>query len=316
MRRSLWVCLAVALIGALLAVPAAAQAPDALAGRILFVKDGDLWVLDGSGPHKLATGGTFSQPNWAPDGSSLAYVYRGTNFADIFITDDQGQTQTRLTSSQSTILDNNDWNLRPTWSPDGKQIAYVSDKTSTFPQLWLMDATDGSGRQAVATPGLQQEAVDAIAWSPDGAQLAITLYDEPGPTQIALVPMAASTGTGTRQVGKIITDLAGGALDPAWSPDGGWLAFAGRDAYAVEAYAEHPDGTSVTRLTNDGQLARSPAWSPDGRHIAYLSNKTGFFEMWVVDINTDGNGGLAASSPRQLTRDLHLDAAAGLSWGR
>src|ERR1700736_4797244 len=180
--------LAIALfVSALLLGTAIAQAPDALSGRILFVKDGDLWVLDQSGPHQLATGGTFSQPSWAPDGGSLAYVYRGTNFADIFITDDQGQSQTRLTNSQSTILDNNDWNFRPAWSPDGKLIAYVSDKSTAFPVLWLMSALDGSGRHIMATPGLNQvEAFDALAWSPDGSQLALTVFTTPGPTQIAL----------------------------------------------------------------------------------------------------------------------------------
>jgi TolB protein len=311
MRSALRVGLVLAAVLVLLVSPAAAQAPDGIDGRILFVKDGDLWVLDASGSRPFASGGTFSQPAWAPDGASLAYVYRGTNFADIFVTDDQGQGQTRLTNSQSTILDNNDWNLRPAWSPDGKLIAYVSDKTSTFPVLWLMNAADGNGRHAMALPGLQEEAADALAWSPDGTQLALTLFNEPGPTQIAVVPVNA-TG---REVGKVVTDLTGGALDPSWSPDGSWLAFAGRDAYAVETYAAHPDGSAVTKLTSDGQLARSPGGSPDGRHSVYLSNKTGYFEMWQVDVDTDPNGGLVASSPRQVTRDLHLDAAAGLSWG-
>ena len=82
-------------------------------------------------------------------------------------------------------------------------------------------------------------------------------------------------------------------------------------------YAVQPDGTSVTKLTSDGQLARSPAWSPDGRHLAYLSNKTGFFEVWIVDVQADASGALVTSSPpRQLTQDLHLDATSGLSWGR
>jgi TolB protein len=314
-RKVVWLSAGVALVCALLLGTAAAEAPDTLGGRILFVKDGDLWVLDANGPHQLATGGTFSQPSWAPDGGSLAYVYRGRNFADIFITDDQGQSQTRLTNSQSTVLDNNDWNFRPTWSPDGKLIAYVSDKASTFPVLWLMNGTDGSGRHVLATPGLQVEAVDSVSWSPDGSQLAVTMFNEPGPTQIALVPLSA-TGPAGRQVGKIITSLPGGALDPAWAPDGSWIAFAGRDGYAVEAYAALPDGTSITKLTADGLLTRSPAWSPDGRRIAYLSNKTGYFELWVVDVNGDESGGLSASNPRQLTQNLHLDAVSGVSWGR
>lgn len=309
MRTWRWICLA--LIGALLGGTTAIAA-DQLPGRMLLVKDGDLWMLDGSGPHPFATGGAFSQPSWAPDGASLTYVYRGTNFADIFVSDDQGQNQTRLTSSQSTILDNNDWNLRPTFSPDGSRIAFVSDQSSTFPTLWVMSAADGSGRHALPTPGLQQQSVDALAWSPDGSQLAMTLFTEPGPTQIALVPM----DTSARQVGHVLTDLPGGALDPAWAPDGSWLAFAGRDGYAIDVYVARPDGSSLTRLTSDGFLARSPAWSPDGQHLAYLSNKTGFFEVFVVDVRLDGSGSLVASNPRQLTQDLHVDAASGLSWGR
>jgi TolB protein len=290
---------------------ASAQSADQLSGRILFVKDGDLWVWQPSGAHQLATGGTWSQPAWAPGGGSLAYVYRGTNFADIFITDEQGQSQVRLTDSQSTVLENNDWNARPTWSPDGKLIAFVSDRASTFPVLWLMNAADGSGRHALATPGLQQEVVDAISWSPDGSQLAATFYNEPGPSQIALIPLT----TNGRQTGRILTDTSGGALDPAWSPDGTWLAYAGHDGRGLELRAMHPDGTGDQSLTDDGYFARAPAWSPDGRHLAYLSSRTGFFELWVVDIQADASGGLNASRPRQLTQDLHLDAASGLSWG-
>src|SRR5438128_1889908 len=226
MRLLCWLCLAV--LGAALVGTASAQAPAGIAGRLVFVKDGDLWLLDAGGPQQLATGGAFSQPNWSPDGSGLAYVYRGTNFADIFVTDDHGQDQLRLTNSASTILDNTDWNFRPTFSPDGKLIAFVSDKASTFPTLWVMNAADGSGRRALATPGLQQEDGDSMAWSPDGSQLAVTLFNEPGPTQIALVPLGAAG----RQTGSILTDLPGGALDPAWSPDGSWIGFAGRDGFA------------------------------------------------------------------------------------
>jgi TolB protein len=308
MRALRWLLVALVAL-----VPATVSAaPADLPGRILFVKDGDLWVLDASGPHQVATGGTFSQPAWAPDGASLAYVYRGNNFADIFVTDDQGQSQTRLTNSQSTILDNNDWNLRPTFSPDGKLIAYVSDKSTAFPTLWVMNAADGTGRRALATPGLQQEVADTLAWSPDGSQLAITMFVEPGPTQIALLPFSANG----RQPGRVLTTLPGGALDPAWAPDGNWLAFAGREGYASEIYAALPDGSSMTRLTSDGSLTRAPAWSPDGRHVAYLSSSTGYFEVFMVDLATDASGGLTASRPQQLTHDLHVDATSGLSWGR
>ena len=72
-------------------------------------------------------------------------------------------------------------------------------------------------------------------------------------------------------------------------------------------------------MTRDGLLARSPVWSPDGRHIAYLSNRGGYFEVWVVEVTsevTSNEEGVmsAVGSPRQLTRDLNVDAASGLSW--
>jgi TolB protein len=292
---------------------AADAAPSPIPGRVLFISDGDLWLLDANGPHQLATGGTFSQPNWGADGSTLAYVYRGTNFADIFTTDDQGQSQNRLTNSQSTVLDNNDWNLRPTFSPDGQFIAFVSDRNTALPTLWIMNA-DGSGRHPVSTPGITQDDIDALAWSPDGSQLAMTLFNEPGPTELAVVPMNSTSGN--RQLSKVLTTLPNGSFDPAWSPDGSWLAFAAHDSASIEIYAAQPDGSSVTRLTSDGLLARSPVWSPDGGHIAYLSNKTGDFEIYEIDVTPDSSGTLTASAPRQLTLDLHVDAASGLSWGR
>jgi TolB protein len=284
-----------------------------LPGRLLFVKDGDLWVFEAGAPRQLATGGTWSQPTWSPDGSSLAYVYRGTNFSDIFVTDARGEAQTRLTSSQSSILDDNDWNFRPAWSPDGSQIAFASDRKTAYPALWLMNAEDGSRLRSVPMAGVNSESVDAISWAPDGERLAVTLFAGTGPSQIAIVPV----DTNLREQARLLTDRAGGALDPAWSPAGSWIAYAGREGYTSEVFASRPDGSDVVRLTNDGVLDRSPTWSPDGEHLAYLTNKSGWFEAWVIDLSTDPSGVLVASGdPHPLTKDLHLDAAAGLAWGR
>lgn len=305
------VCALFAVLVAASALSVAAAAPSSVSGRILFTRDGDLWVLDNAGPHAMATGGTFAQPTWGPDSSSLAYVYRGTNFADIFVSDPSGDSQTRLTRSQSTVLDNNDWNLRPAWSPDGAQIAFASDRSTAFPTLWVMNAIDGSDRRLVNPPGLPLEGVDTISWAPDGSQIACTVYNEPDPTQIAIVPMRAAG----RQAGRVLTTLARGAFDPAWSPDGQWIAFAGRDGYASEIYVVRTDGSGLIRLTSDGLLPRSPAWSPDGQHLAFLSNASGYYEIVLIDVAADANGSLAASNQRQITQDLHIDAGSGLSWG-
>ena len=67
-------------------------------------------------------------------------------------------------------------------------------------------------------------------------------------------------------------------------------------------------------LSGPVMYTASIAYHSDG--LPYLSNKTGYFEIWAVDVRADGSGALVASSPRQLTQDLHVDAASGLSWGR
>ena len=308
MRRAVWLLLA---CSALLVSVASADSTSPLPGRLLFVKDGDLWLWDGTGPRLLATSGATTQPSWSPDGASLAYVYRGTNFSDIFVTDTRGETQTRLTTSQSAILDDNDWNLRPAWSPDGTQIAFVSDRKTTYPTLWLMSAVDGSRLRPLSTPGVAGESIDALSWSPDGTRIAVSLFGSTGPSQIAIVPVDPSR----RELARVLTDRPGGALDPAWSPDGGWIVYAGRESYTSELFANRPDGTGLQKLTSDGVLARSPAWSPDGQHLAYLTNKTGWFELWVLDVLSDPSSSLVVGGSRQLTRDLHLDAVAGLAWG-
>ncbi len=300
-------------------VPAAPQAAaptgqdagaDQVAGRMLFVKDGGLWMWEKGNARQVGDGDSWRQPRWAPDGRHFAYVLRGNSFSDVVVTDLQGGGQTRLTRSQSRILDDNDWNFWPTWSPDGKQLAFVTDANSQNPTLWVMNA-DGTGRRQVGTPGVVQESVDEIGWAPDGSRLAMAVFNG-GPSQIAVVPMGTGAGT-ARQAGKVVTDYPSGALDPTWSPDGRWIAFAAREGSGTDIVLMTPDGAGRQRLTTSGS-ARAPTWSPDGKSIAYLSSQSGSFEVWVMDVAANGSGGVDASNGRQLTHDLGIDATSGISW--
>jgi TolB protein len=173
-----------------------------------------------------------------------------------------------------------------------------------------MNAADGSGRHAVRANEFVQEAVDEISWSPDGNWLAMTLFYGAATSQIGLMPMV----TGQRLQGSILTNASNGAFDPAWSPSGDWIAYAGRDGRNVDLFAIRSDGTQTVRLTTSG-VVRAPTWSPDGAHLAYLSAQTNAFEVWVVDISRDDKGVIKASNPRQVTHDLSLDAISGITWG-
>ena len=76
-----------------------------------------------------------------------------------------------------------------------------------------------------------------------------------------------------------------GAYDPAWSPDGGRIAFASTSDGDPEIYVMNADGSSVTRLTTDPSHDWSPSWSPDGSMIAFESDRNGRVGIWVMDAN-------------------------------
>ena len=85
-----------------------------------------------------------------------------------------------------------------------------------------MNAEDGRGQRQLPTPGLNPEAVDSLAWSPDGSHLAVTIFNEPGPD----AHRGGVDGAGLASRVGSSPVRPGGGLDPAWSPDGAWLAYA------------------------------------------------------------------------------------------
>src|SRR5262249_22264826 len=74
---------------------------------------------------------------------------------------------------------------------------------------------------------------------------------------------------------------------PDVSPDGEWLAFQtirGQE----DLFVSRVDGTRETQLTNDSFKDKVPRWSPDGRRISFYSNRSGQYEVWII--NRDGSG--------------------------
>jgi Tol biopolymer transport system component len=90
---------------------------------------------------------------------------------------------------------------------------------------------------------------------------------------------------------------------PDVSPDGEWLVFDSWGGYEQEdLFVIHVDGQGRRRLTSDAYMARMPRWSPDGSRIAFVSNRTGLGQIWVV--NEDGSGHrLLTESPNSIAVD-------------
>ncbi len=169
---------------------------------------------------------------------------------------------------------------QPAWSPDGREVAFVSRRDGVS-HVYVMNA-DGTGTRRLTGSARNDE---RPAWSPDGRRI---VFGREG----ALFWVPAAGGPAHR-VGRGL----GHAGDPAWSPDGRRIAFDYRlpGSQASEVYVMDVDGSRVRRLTRIGGASVLPAWSPDGTRIAFQSNaRLGHAEIYTI--SADGTG------LRQVTR--------------
>jgi len=128
-------------------------------------------------------------------------------------------------------------------------------------------------------------ATDA-AWAPDGSQLAYTRtrYDCYYGSSDYEVYRAQVDGSGLAN----LTNHYATDYRPAWSPDGGRVAFNSDRDGSLDVWVMNADGTNPVRLTTSPALDIDPAWSPDGGKIAFVSGRDGDHEVYVM--NADGSG--------------------------
>lgn len=164
------------------------------------------------------------------------------------------------------------YHLAPALSPDGRQVAFFSERNTFFVDLWLADAVTGKviRRLFKSTWSSNYETFrfiySSVAWSPDGKYLAFVAKRGPRDHLIVLDVDRNS------EVRDIPIPLAA-ALTPSWSPDGKQLVFSGLDGGLSDLFTINADGTGLKRLTSDKYADLDPVWSPDGRTIAFVTDR-------------------------------------------
>ena len=196
------------------------------------------------------------------------------------------------------------------WSPDGTQLAFISNRSGNAIQnIFLMNA-DGSNIRSVVENSTNEF---ASSWSPDGQKILFqTTRSDSTAQDIYVVNI-----NGSDEKVLINTDME--EQLPVWSPDGSKFAYqAGHRGRGIDIYVANADGTGAMRLTDgNGTLHAAPAWSPDGTLIAFESNRhqppaTGTrtplaqYEIYVM--NQDG------SNMRRLTSSQPLEAVRNPTW--
>ena len=262
----------------------------------------------------LPPGWTGSTPRWSPDSRRIAFLSTRDNQTGLYVVPAIGGSPRLVAPVRETNFFITYADEPFAWSPDSRRIAYVNaseaesttlsapgeraqrpdplvvdrlqykSRTSFSDRLrthvWLADVDDpNSPRQLTAGQFYDH----ALAFSPRGDEVAFLSNHEPDPdannnSDIFVV------GTDGRV--RQLTTTRGCEYQPAWSPDGKWLAYTAtkRDVTTIDSVAEDThvwviaaDGSEPARELTDrfDRRAQHPRWSPDSRKIYFLANDTG-----------------------------------------
>ena len=204
----------------------------------------------------------------------IAYVTKAGNRYMLRIADADGEGgQVALTSPEPIIS--------PSWSPDGRELAYVSFEERKA-AVWVQEVASGKRRMVANFRGSNS----APAWSPDGTQLAVTLSRDGG-SQIYLMDR---NGENLRR----LTSSPAIDTEPAFAPDGKSLFFVSDRGGSPQIYRMPIAGGAAERVTFTGSYNISPALSPDGRQLAYIGRQGGAYRVMLQEL---GSG----APPRALT---------------
>ncbi len=238
--------------------------------KIVFISNRDgndeLYMMDYDGHNQTRV--TFNKkqdymPAWSADRKKIAYTSYRNNKAGLYILNPFEGEITEVVSKGT--------NFAPTFSPDGKKLAFCSTLEEGNPEIYVA-TSEGKKINRLTF----NKAIDtAPSWSPTSREIAFT-SDRGGTPQIYIMD---AEGSNVRRI-----SFGGSYHDaPAWSPAGDRIAYVSRVDQIFDIYALNLRTEQVVKLTESNARNETPSWSPGGRHLVFSSNITGTIQLYTID---------------------------------
>jgi Tol biopolymer transport system component len=215
----------------------------------------------GSAPQpQLSKGAAYFTPRYSPDGRRLALAIEGKGL-DVYSYDFRKDVLSRLTFMGELTYN-------PGWAPDGNHIVAQSAARGTETLLWMR--ADGAGGQQKLLEANAQ--LQPHSFSPDGRWLAFQQGDETN-FDISVLPLDLTDPDHPRPGNpQPFAQTPANEVQPAFSPDGRWLAYASDETGAYEVYVRpFPATSSAGKWQVSSGGGKMPVWSRDGRNLFFES---------------------------------------------
>ena len=186
-------------------------------------------------------------------------------FYKLVISDSDGE-------NERIILESNDPIMSPAWSPDSRQLAYVSFE-GNLSSIFIQTLRTGNRRKISDRIGIN----GSPAFSPDGRKLVLTLSNTDGNLDIHTLDLT------TRKISRLTTNRS---IDTegTWSPDGSEIYFTSDRGGSPQIYKISSVGGVPSRITFEGNYNARPRLSPDGKKLAMVHLRDGRYQIGIIDI--------------------------------